>query len=137
MHPDKTCFALQISENSLILLFLKERTAEEMKLTFQKARAIMAFSFVFADDFNFFLATNISIDLYKIKVDKKESKVVKNIVLQMQDPLMQVYYEPMANTMIFADSKGQCQPYFLNLYKTKQHKGKVFTLETPDDESPT
>ena len=79
----------------------------------------MAFSFIFADDFNFFLATNISIDLYKIKVDKKESKVIKNIVLQMQDPLMQVYYEPMANILVFADSKGQCQPYFLNLYKTK------------------
>ena len=81
MHPDKSCFALQIGENSLILLFLKEKTAEEMKLTFQKARAILAFSFVFGDDFNFFIATNISIDLYKVKTDKKESKVIKNIVL--------------------------------------------------------
>lgn len=52
-----------------------------MKLTFQKARAILAFSFVFGDDFNFFIATNISIDLYKVKTDKKESKVIKNIVL--------------------------------------------------------
>ena len=81
MHPDKSCFALQIGENSLILLFLKEKTAEEMKLTFQKARAILAFSFVFGDDFNFFIATNVSIDLYKVKTDKKESKVIKNIVL--------------------------------------------------------
>jgi hypothetical protein len=81
VHPDKSCFALQIGENSLILLFLKEKTAEEMKLTFQKARAILAFSFVFGDDFNFFIATNISIDLYKVKTDKKESKVIKNIVL--------------------------------------------------------
>jgi len=81
VHPDKSCFALQIGENSLILLFLKEKTAEEMKLTFQKARAILAFSFVFGDDFNFFIATNVSIDLYKVKTDKKESKVIKNIVL--------------------------------------------------------
>ena len=81
VHPDKSCFALQIGENSLILLFLKEKTAEEMKLTFQKARTILAFSFVFGDDFNFFIATNVSIDLYKVKTDKKESKVIKNIVL--------------------------------------------------------
>ncbi len=106
MHPEKTCFALQVAENSLILLFLKERAAEEIKLTFQKAKAILAFSFLFGDDFNFFIATNVSIDLYKIKLDKKESKLVKNIVLQVPDPLMQVYYEPMANLILIVDSKG-------------------------------
>jgi hypothetical protein len=81
VHPEKTCFALQVAENALILLFLKEKVAEEIKLTFQKAKAILAFSFLFGDDFNFFIATNISIDLYKIKLDKKESKLVKNIIL--------------------------------------------------------
>ena len=44
----------------MILLFLKERAAEEIKLTFQKAKMIHAFSFVFGDDFNFFIATNIA-----------------------------------------------------------------------------
>jgi hypothetical protein len=34
VHPEKTCFALQVSDNALILLFLKERAAEEIKLTF-------------------------------------------------------------------------------------------------------
>jgi len=81
VHPEKSCLALQVSENSLILLFLKERSAEEIKLTFQKAKSIMAFSFLFGDDFNFFIATNLSIDLYKIKLEKKESKLVKNIVI--------------------------------------------------------
>jgi hypothetical protein len=69
-------------------LFLKERAAEEIKLTFQKAKAILAFSFVFGDDFNFFITTNLSIDMYKIKLDKKESKLVKNIALSVSDPLM-------------------------------------------------
>lgn len=130
MHPEKSCFALQVAENSLILLFLKEKVAEEIKLTFQKAKAILSFSFLFGDDFNFFIATNISIDLYKIKLDKKESKLVKNIILQVSDPLMQVYFEPMANLVVIIDSKGQCSPFFLNLYKQKQHRGKIFQLET-------
>ena len=69
-------------------MFLKERAAEEIKLTFQKAKAILAFSFVFGDDFNFFITTNLSIDMYKIKLDKKESKLVKNIALSVSDPLM-------------------------------------------------
>ena len=50
----------------------------------------------------------MSIDLYKVKTDKKESKVIKNIMLQSQDPLMQIYYEPLANLLVVADSKGQC-----------------------------
>lgn len=57
--------------------------------------------------------------MYKIKMDKKESKLVKNIALNISDPLMQVYYEPMANLVVVADSKGQCNPFFLNLYKQK------------------
>ncbi len=106
-----------MSDNALILLFLKERAAEEIKLTFQKARTILGFSFLFADDFNFFIATNLSIDLYKIKLDKKESKLVKNIVLNIPDPNIQIYYESMANMAIIVDSKGTCNPFFLNLYK--------------------
>jgi hypothetical protein len=54
----------------MIILFLKERAAEEIKLTFSKAKMIHAFSFLFGEDFNFFIATNISIDLYKIKLKK-------------------------------------------------------------------
>lgn len=62
--------ALQVFENSIILLFLKEKSAEEIKLTFPKAKNILAFSFLFGDDFNFFVATNISIDMYDIKISK-------------------------------------------------------------------
>ena len=119
VHPEKSCLALQVSENALILLFLKERAAEEIKLTFQKAKSILGFSFLFADDFNFFIATNLSIDLYKIKLDKKESKLIKNIVLNIADPNLQMYYESLANMVMIVDSKGQCNPFFLNLYKQK------------------
>ena len=81
IHPDKNCLSLQVADNTLILLFLKERAAEEIKLTFSKAKMIYAFSFLFGDDFNFFIATNIAIDLYKVKVDKQKAKIVKNIAL--------------------------------------------------------
>ena len=72
VHPEKSCIALQVSEATLILLFLKERSAEEVKLVFQKAKQIYAFSFTFGDDFNCFVATNFSIDIYKIKLGKQK-----------------------------------------------------------------
>ena len=68
------------------MLFLKEKAAEEIKLTFSKAKLIYAFSFLFGDDFNFFIATNISIDLYKIKLNKQKAKLVKNMALQVNEP---------------------------------------------------
>lgn len=58
VHPSKNCMAMQVSHTQLNLLFLKEKQAEEVKLTFQKAKKILGFSFVFGDDFNFFVATN-------------------------------------------------------------------------------
>lgn len=65
---------------------------------------IYAFSFLFGDDFNFFIATNISIDLYKIKLNKQKAKLVKNMALQVNEP--QFYYEPMANLVLVTDFKG-------------------------------
>lgn len=47
---------------------------------------IKAFSFLFGDDYNFFVATNISIDLYKVKIDQLKAKLVKNIVISMNEP---------------------------------------------------
>ena len=46
----------------------------------------------------------------------------------MSEPV-RCFFEPLACTLVAVDSKGQCQPYFLNLYKTKQLKGKLFQLE--------
>ena len=69
-----------------MLLFLKEKAAEEIKLTFQKAKMIHAFSFLFGDDFNYFVANNMSIELYKIKSDKQKAKVVRSISLQVNEP---------------------------------------------------
>ncbi len=74
---------------------------------------IKAFSFLFGDDYNFFVATNISIDLYKVKIDQLKAKLVKNIVISMNEP--QFYYEPTTSVIVACDNKGLCQPFFLNL----------------------
>lgn len=97
-----------MQENSLILLFLKERAAEEIKLTFAKAKAIMAFSFLFGEDFNFFIATNASIDIYKVKPNKQKAKLVKSIPhpIPLDALNSQVYYETMSNTILVVDNKG-------------------------------
>ena len=107
VHPEKSCIALQVSEATLILLFLKERSAEEVKLVFQKAKQIYAFSFTFGDDFNFFVATNFSIDIYKIKLGKQKAKLIKNIALAGTfngEPSF--FYDCMTSTIIIGDSKG-------------------------------
>ena len=52
VHPSKNCMAMQVGECQLNLLFLKEKQAEEVKLTFPKSKKILGFSFVFGDDFN-------------------------------------------------------------------------------------
>jgi len=57
-----------VTDNSLLLLFLKEKTAEEVKIAYPKAKNILAFSFLVGEDFNFFVATNLSIDLYEVKL---------------------------------------------------------------------
>ena len=49
-------------------------------------------------------------------------------VANMVEPV-RCFFEPLACTLVAVDSKGQCQPYFLNLYKSKQLKGKLFQLE--------
>lgn len=66
-----------------MLLFLREDTAEEIKLTFSKAKMIHAISFCAGEDFNFFVASNSSIDLYNVKIGKMKAKLVKNILLNV------------------------------------------------------
>ena len=39
-------------------------------MNFQKAKQILGFSFVFGEDFNFFVATNSQIDLYDVSLAK-------------------------------------------------------------------
>ena len=79
MHPTKTCLALQTGLTDLTLLFIKQRQAEEVKFQYQKSAKILAFSFVFGDDFNFFVATNNLITLYDVKRGKQKAKMVKHI----------------------------------------------------------
>ena len=70
MHPSKRCLALALQENVLTLLFLSEQAAEEVKLTFSKAKIIHGFTFTTGnDDFNFFIVTNLSIDLYRVDIN--------------------------------------------------------------------
>jgi hypothetical protein len=58
-----------MQDNVLTLLFLSDQAAEEMKLTFSRAKQIHAFSFTTgSEDFNFFIVTNLSIDLYRIDI---------------------------------------------------------------------
>ena len=86
-------------------------------------------SFVIADDFNFVLATNNLITLYDIKLNKQKAKTVKQIPIANMIEPVRIFFEPLACTLVAIDAKGQCQPYFLNLFKSKQLKGKVFQLE--------
>lgn len=37
--------------------------------------------------------------------------------------------DQMANTIVYIDSKGQCQTFFLNQHKAKNFKGKLFNLD--------
>ena len=99
----------------MIMLFLKEKSAEEVKLAFPKAKQIITFSFLIGEDFNFFISTNIAIDLYDIKISKQKTKLVKNISISINDPV--VFFEPIVNFVLICDSKGGlCHPFFLNLY---------------------
>lgn len=110
-------------------MFIKQRQAEEVKFQFQKSARILAFSFVLGDDFNFFVATNNLISLYEVKLNKQKAKMVKHIqIVGLTEPC-EVYVEQMASTVVYIDSKGQCQTYFLNQHKHKNHKGKLFNLD--------
>lgn len=86
---------------------------------------IRAFSFVSGSDFNFFVASNLNIDLYEVKIDKVKAKLVKNITLTSDF----VSFDPLCNTLVSIDQFGRCMPVFFNLYKQKQHKGKMFQLD--------
>ena len=120
---------MQIGPIEMTLLFLKQKQAEEVRFQFPKATSIQAMSFVIADDFNFVLATNNLITLYDVKLNKQKAKTVNQIPIANMSEPVRIFFEPLACTLVAIDSKGQCQPHFLNLYKTKQLKGKLFQLE--------
>jgi hypothetical protein len=69
---------------------------------------------LFGDDFNFFVATNNLITLYDVKLNKQKAKMVKHIPITGLSEPCQMYIDQMANTVIYIDSKGQCQTFFLN-----------------------
>ena len=101
-----------------------------MKLTFPKAKKILGFSFVFGDDFNFFVVTNTSIDLYDISLSKQKAKVIKNISFSVPEGHCELFYDALANIVLICDTqKGCVHPYFLNLYKNRHYKGKVIQLD--------
>jgi len=134
LHPSKQCLALQVSETTIVLLFLRDKSAEEVKLSYSKAKYLLGFSFAFGDDFNFFVVSNQAIDLYEVKLNgvvKQRTKVVKNISINMgNNPDLLMYMEPIANFVVVVDHKGFCSPFFLNLFKHKQHRGKAFQLDS-------
>ena len=95
---------MQVGENQLNLLFLKEKQAEEVKLTFPKAKKVLGFSFVFGEDFNFFVVTNIQIDLYDISITKQRAKVIKSISFQVADNHAELFYDSLANIVVICDT---------------------------------
>ena len=123
-----------MSDNVLTLLFFSDTAAEEVKLTFSKAKVIHTFSFTTGnDDFNFFIVTNLSIDLYKVDIEQQKAKIVKNINLDLNvsvEPF--ILMEPLTSTVVAVDPKtNNCWPYFLHMHRQGNSavKGQQFKLE--------
>lgn len=105
---------------------MKEKQAEEVKLTFPKAKKILGFSFLFCDDFNFFVVTNTQIDLYDISLSKQRAKVIKSLSFSVADGYAELFYDSLAAVLLICDTqKGIVHPFFLNLYKSRSCKGKA------------
>lgn len=118
----------------LTLLFLSEQAAEEVKLTFSKAKIIHGFTFTTGnDDFNFFIVTNLSIDLYRVDINGQKAKILKNISLDLPTSCEpHILIEPLTSTVVAVDPKsGSCYPYFLNLQEQGLSgvKGQQFKLD--------
>ena len=125
MHPSKNCMAMQVAETQINLLFLKEKQAEEVKMNFSKSKKLLGFSFVFGEDFNFFVVTNAQIDLYEISLAKQRAKLVKSIAYTVADGFAELFFDPLSNIVLICDTqKGLVQPFYLNLYKSRSLKGK-------------
>ncbi|TNV83895.1 hypothetical protein FGO68_gene4171 [Halteria grandinella] len=135
VHPSKRCLALSLNENVLTLLFFSDDAAEEVKLTFSKAKVIHAFTFCGGtDDFNFFVVTNLSIDIYRVDIAGMKARIVKNIALELPtsctDP--QIYVEPLTATVVAIDAKSTTvYPYFLHLQEQgpQSVRGQSFKLD--------
>ena len=126
--------ALTTHDNVLTLLFLSDQAAEEVKLTFSKAKVIHAFSFATgSEEFNFYVVTNLSIDLYKVDVNTQRARIVKNIPLELPnnlDPVILV--DPISCSLVAVDTKtAQCYPYFMHLHREGNSavKGLQFKLD--------
>lgn len=119
VHPSKRCLALSLSENVLTLLFFSNDAAEEVKLTFSKAKVIHGFTFCAgSDDFNFFVVTNLSIDIYRVDIAGMKARIVKNIAFELPSSCTepQIYIEPLTSTVIAIDPKTTTvYPFFLHL----------------------
>ena len=117
---------MTLLDNVLTLLFLSDTSAEEVKLTFSKAKIIHGFSFsTGSDDFNFFIVTNLSIDLYLVDIVSQRARIVKNIPLELPNQVEpHVLIEPLTGTVMAIDPKtGNCQPYFIHLHNQGSIKG--------------
>jgi hypothetical protein len=109
-----------MTDNVLTLLFFSDSAAEEVKLTFSKAKIIHTFSFATGnDDFNFFIVNNLSIDLYKVDVEQQKAKIVKNIPLDLNvgvEPY--ILMEPLTCTVVAVDPRtNNCWPFFLHMHR--------------------
>ncbi len=58
------------------------------------------------EDFNLMVASNVSIDLYKVKPHKMKAKLVKNIMIQSTIGEIDLFYEPITCVAMTVDAKG-------------------------------
>ncbi len=114
---------------------MSDSAAEEIKLTFPKAKLVQAFSFTGAgDDFNFIIVTSLSIDLYRVDVKEQRAKILKNFPLDLPSscPEPHIILEPIHAVVIATDPKtGICYPFFLNMQEKSNAvvKGLSFKLD--------
>jgi len=135
VHPTKKCLAIQLEETVLTLLFMAEAAAEEIKLTFPKTKAVQAFSFTGAsDDFNFMVATSLSIDLYRVDVNEQRARILKNFPMELPTSCTEphVTLEPVHGVVVATDPKtGVCYPFFVHMQEhgNAAVKGQSFKLD--------
>jgi hypothetical protein len=74
------------------------------------------------------VVTNNLITLYDIKLSKQKAKTVKQIPITLQgESVAACFFEPMANTLVVVDCRGQVTVFYLSLHgvKVKGNASKV------------
>ena len=74
-------------------------------MNFSKSKKLLGLSFVFGEDFNFFVVTNAQIDLYEISLAKQRAKLVKSIAYTVADGFAELFFDPLSNIVLICDTQ--------------------------------